>query len=65
MSQITQQQSDTLRLIARSPRDADGWSKCGIAVFEELIRSMPDSLVDQSDGKVRLTSEARVLLKWR
>jgi len=66
--EITQQQTDTLKLIERTTKDSNGWRKCSPVIFKELIISMPQSLVEirgNDDARqVRLTDEAEVVLKW-
>ena len=57
-----------LKLIERSPCDNDGWSKCTTAIFTQLISETPDNLIEKRlDGDVhyvRLTPEAKIVLKW-
>lgn len=68
-SKITQQHFGVLRLIDRSKCDLDGWCECSPIVGKAILKcELPPSLVDtqQDSGaiRVRLTIEARVLLKW-
>ncbi len=57
-----------LRLIERSPRDSAGWSKCASKIYEQLIKDTPDELVEKriikAEHFVRLTDEAKAVLKW-
>jgi hypothetical protein len=45
---MTQEQRDVLNLIARSPDRGNGWRTCSPVLFDKLISSMPDSLVEKT-----------------
>lgn len=58
---------DTLRLIARSKSNPDGWVLCSDQCWS-IVKLLPKELYDFAarDGSwyVRLTDEARTNLKW-
>lgn len=68
MPKLTEQQLTTLRVIARSPKDTDGWAPCAYVIYQQLIKTMPITLVEiettDEQHRVRLTDEALILLKW-
>lgn len=65
---MTPEQKQTLDLCNRSPKDADGWSKCSSAIYEQIIAPMPVELVERKevDGVfyARLTDAANNVLAW-
>ena len=67
-NKLTVQQADTLKLCARTPVDERGFSKCAPLIYEKLVSKMPAELIDHEviDGehRVRLTDEARAILKY-
>ena len=67
-AKLTQHQMNTLRLCARTPVGADGFSRCAPLIYEQLVSRMPAELIDHEviDGehRVRLTDEARAILKY-
>jgi hypothetical protein len=64
---LTNQIKDTLRLIARSKSNPDGWVLCSDQCWP-IVELLPKELYDfrSWDGSwhVRLTDEARIILKW-
>lgn len=58
---------DTLRLIARSKSNPDGWVFCSDQCWS-IVKSLPEELYDfrswNGSWYVRLTDEARIILKW-
>ncbi len=66
MAKLTEQQHTTLKLIARSLADENGWVTCASEVYRQLIVPMPDVLVEKHPERfaARLTPEAKIILKW-
>ena len=66
MTELTDQQRTTLRLIKRTTPKDDGWYQCASMIFEQLILPMPDALVEKDSEhlRVRLTEKAVTLLEW-
>ena len=65
MSKLTDQQLSTMRLIERSPKDADGWSTCGEMIYEQLIAPMRDSLVEKDAERLRVDPAMRRVVGGR
>jgi hypothetical protein len=64
---LTSQIKDTLRLIARSKSDPDGWVLCSHRcwpVVDTLPAELYESLLQNDFRYVRLTDEAKTILKW-
>ena len=63
---ITQEQIDILNLINRSKSTRYGWKQCAPIIFEKLITSIPDDLVekDYEKNRVRFTKEGSIVVKW-
>ena len=63
---LTQQQSDTMKLLIRSPDQGDGWRVCSKVIFERLVQLMPSELIEKDavNNRCRLTVEGRVVSEW-
>jgi len=67
-NKLTVHQQNVLKLCARSPVDAQGFSKCAPLIYEQLVSRMPAGLIDHEmvddEHRIRLTDEAKVILKY-
>ncbi len=66
---LTAQEHHILRLIEQSQTDVDGWADCSSDIFLIAVASIPVDLVERAPNgalsyKVRLTAEAKIVLKW-
>ena len=66
MNGISERSTDALRLLLRSPRDADGWAQCSKPIMDQIVPLMPDDLVEKDEEamRVRLTERGKVLADY-
>jgi len=59
---------NTLKLVQRSPKDIEGWSKCSDVIFSKIIQNQIGELIEHKlEGGincVRLTDKAETLLEY-
>lgn len=65
MSAITETAKDTLRLLGRSPKDADGWAKVSAVVWP-LLADCPAEFMDReggsaNGGRARFTEKGQII----
>lgn len=67
-AKLRPEQVNLLRLIERSPRDADGWSKVSARLITPVMHWAEglEKLIDTdiAGSRVRLTRDAAVVLEW-
>ncbi len=61
-------QRNVLRLIARSPKDQDGWAEVSAALFP-ILSDAPSELIEtegdaERGGRVRFTHEGNIVIKY-
>lgn len=66
---LQDQQRDLLRLIARSPQDADGWANVSVTLLPSVSKWTHPELAelvanDDGTGRIRLTETGKTLLEW-
>ena len=63
---LTVDQLAGLKLVERSEKDSDGWVQCNPKIFNALSATIPTDLMESNEetNQVRITEEAKIVLKW-
>lgn len=68
MSKLSKEQHDCLRLCQRSKADPYGWIKCSPKMYNYIIKTLPEDLLDRHESviskSVRLTDRALIVLEY-